>query len=245
MTTTEVVIVVLVGCCAGIIKSITGMGYPLVLLPILALFIDVADAVVIVAPSNLVLNLRLVGGARHEWSSSTTLPRFLAGAVVGAIAGSLLLTSLPNTLLLVALVVVIVMFLLSQVRSDTVTVSESQGRRLAPLVGAIAGVFQGAAGISGPVVTPWFLSVGLSRDAYLLSIGAVFALTGIAQLVVVGLQGVFTVELFSLGMALIPLTLLSFPAGVVIRERVSTDTFHRIILVLLATSAVSLVVRIV
>lgn len=245
MTTTEIVIVLLVGGCAALVKSVTGMGYPLVLLPILVLFMDVADAVVIVAPSNFVLNTRLAGNTRHEWSQSTTLPRFLAGGVAGAIAGSLLLTSLPNKLLQIALVAIIVLFLGNQLRSRTFTISEQAGQRFAPAVGALSGVFQGAAGVSGPIVTPWFLSLGLSRDAYLFSITAVFSLTGVAQIVVLVTQRVFTLELFALSMALIPLSLVAFPVGVAIRQRVSIETFHRIVLVMLAISAVSLVVRMV
>jgi len=62
VTTTEIIFVLLVGGFASIVKSVTGFGYPIVLLPVLALFLDISDAVIIVAPSNLFLNLRLVGG---------------------------------------------------------------------------------------------------------------------------------------------------------------------------------------
>lgn len=245
MTTTEILFVLAVGGGAALIKSITGMGYPLVLLPVLALFIDVADAIVIVAPSNFVLNLQLVGNSRHEWSNATTLPRFLVGGVVGAVIGSLLLPALPNNLLRVVLVVIIVLFLVNSLRSNTFELSERQGRRLAPAVGGLAGLFQGGAGVSGPIVTPWFLSVGISRDAYLLAIASTFSLTGVAQIVVLAAQGLFTAELFALSLALIPLAFLVFPLGVRIRERISVETFHNIVLVLLAVSAVSLLVRIV
>lgn len=243
MTTTEIVFILLVGGVAAVVKSIAGMGYPLILLPVLALFLDVADAVVIVAPSNLFLNLTLVYSGRGEWSNSTTLPRFLSGAVAGAVCGSLLLHSLPNNLLRGALVLIIVVFLMNQFRSTKFELSEQQGLRLAPGVGAVAGLFHGAAAISGPVVTPWFLSLGLTRAAFIFSVSSVFTLAGLVQIVVFAIQGVFTMELFLLSIALVPLSQLVFPIGNRIGDRVSVETFRRLVMFLLAVSAVSLVVR--
>ena len=76
MTTSEIVLVLLVGAAAALLKSITGVGYPLTLLPMLALFMDVSDAVVIVAPSNLFLNVKLVWGMQDERKNTITLPAF-------------------------------------------------------------------------------------------------------------------------------------------------------------------------
>ena len=219
MTTTEIIFVLLVGGFASIVKSVTGFGYPIVLLPVLALFLDISDAVIIVAPSNLFLNLRLVVSGRAEWSNSSTLPRFLVGGVVGSIAGALLLSRLPNNLLRGALVVIIVVFLINQLRSAALVLSEQQGLRFAPAVGAVAGLFHGASGISGPIVTPWFLSLGLSREAFLFSISAVFSLSGAVQIIALLLQGLFTWELFLLSVALIPLSFLLFPLGARIGKR--------------------------
>lgn len=243
MTTTEIIIVLLVGGVAALIKSTTGMGYPLVLIPVLALFIDVAEAIVIVTPSNLVLNLRLVGDTRAEWKNAKTLPRFLGGGIVGAVIGTLLLPTLPNNLLRGLLVLVIVLFLVNQFRTARVDLSDERSRQFAPVVGTIAGMFQGGAGVSGPIVTPWVLSLGLSQSAYVMSIAFVFALTGIAQIIVLAVQGLFTAELLGLGLALIPLSLLAFPIGVATRQRISLEAFHRIVLVMLGLSAVSLLAR--
>lgn len=243
MSTNEIIIVLVVGALAATIKSITGMGYPLVLIPVLALFIGVAEAIVIVAPSNLVVNARLAWSVRHERAEAVTLNRFLAGGAIGAVVGALLLPSLPEDLLRGVLVGVIVLFLINQFRSHRATIEDDTGAQLAPAVGGVAGLFQGAAGISGPIVTPWFLSLGLRRDTYLYAIATVFAVTGIAQMIGLAAQGLFAGEVLALSAALIPLTFLSFPVGVAIRNRISVETFHRVVLGLLALSAASLIVR--
>ena len=245
MSTTEIVIVLVASAIAALVKSTTGMGYPLVLLPVLALFIDVAEAVVIVAPSNLVLNSQLTWGMREHRSEARTLSSVLKWSVPGAVVGALLLPVLPDASLRIVLVVIIVVFLINRVRSPNTQLSESQSKRLAAPVGFFAGGFQGAAGISGPIVTSWFLSVGISRDAFIFSIATVFALSGFAQIVVLAIQGLFTPTLIALGAALIPLSFLIFPFGKKLRDMASPQMFERVVLGLLMCSAISLVLRLV
>jgi len=80
----EIAVVLVAAAFASVVKSITGTGYPLVLIPVLALFGDVADAVVLVALPNLWLNGSLIWQARAAWSeASADLTRFLAASVVG------------------------------------------------------------------------------------------------------------------------------------------------------------------
>ncbi len=244
MSTSEIVIILGVSCIAALIKSTTGMGYPLVLLPALALFIDVAEAIAIVAPSNLVLNGQLTWKMRERHSEAITLPRFLAGAGLGAIVGTALLPVLPDRGLRVVLIAVIVLFLANRISPRAFAMSHADGQRLAPAVGTVAGLFQGAAGISGPIVTPWFLSLNVARDAYIYAVAMVFALSGVLQIGVLSVQGAFTVPTLLLGLSLIPVAFAIFPLGAIVRDRISVVAFERIVLVLLAVSALSLLVKV-
>jgi uncharacterized membrane protein YfcA len=244
MTTTEIVIVVLMAAVAALVKSTTGMGFPLVLLPILALFNDVAEAVVILAPANLFLNFWLVLSTRHERHNVPKLARFTVPGAMTAVLGAVLLPVLPGTLMRLVLVGVIVMFLANQLSGRSLEVSEARSAQLSPVVGGVAGVFQGAASVAGPIVTPWFLILGLTRDTLVHALASFFALTGIIQFVVFAIRGVLTARLVGLGIALIPVAFLMFPLGVQIRKRISLVAFKRLVLFLLAGSAVSLLVRI-
>lgn len=244
MTTTEIVVVVLMAAVAALVKSTTGMGFPLVLLPILALFMDVSDAVVIVAPPNLFLNFWLVLSTRHERQNVPRLPRFTVPSVMGTVLGAALLPVLPGTLMRLALVGVIVLFLANQLSGRSIEVSDARSAQLSPVVGGVAGVFQGAANVAGPIITPWFLMLGLTRDTLVHALASFFALTGTIQLVVFAIRGVLTARLLGLGIALIPVAFLVFPLGVQIRQRISLVAFKRLVLFLLAGSAVSLLVRI-
>lgn len=243
MSTNEILIVLAAGAIGAVIKSITGMGYPLVLVTTLALFIDVSDAVLIVAPSNLLLNLRLTWSTRHEQANALTFPRFVRAGVVGAVIGALALPWLPDNVLRIVVVCVIALFLFTKLRMNSFSLTPQQGHGLAPFVGVVAGVFQGSSSIAGPIITPWFLSLGLSRDAYLFAVTAFFSITGIVQIVVLASQQLFTTRLLLLGLMLVPVSVVMFPIGVAARNRLSVVSFERVVLALLAFSGISLIVK--
>ncbi len=243
MTGTEIVIVLVAAVFSSLVKSVTGTGYPLVLIPVLALFGDVADAVVLVALPNLWMNLSLIWQARHSISETVDLHRFLAASIVGGATGALLLPILPDRILRLTLVLVIVLFVVNRVRSPQWTIGPAAVRRWGPAVGAVSGVFQGAAGISGPLVIPWFLAQRSAREVYLVSVGATFALSGAAQIAVLGVQGRFTADTLILAAVLILLVVVLFPVGVRLRERLDVETFERVVIGLLILSAISLLVR--
>jgi len=245
MSAAEILIVLAVGSVASIIKSTTGMGYPLILLPVLALFMDVSEAVALVAVPNFVLNAKLVWSLRSSRRESTTLIGFLSGGVVGAVIGTLLLSVLSDDVLRVMLIVVIVAFLANRLRTQNPSLSPRVAHALGPFVGVSAGVFQGAAGISGPIVSPWFLSTGLSRDGYIFSVATVFSMIGLAQIIVLGAQERLGGDSTVVSLLLIPLAFALFPFGRKLRERVSLAMFEYAILVLLAASALSLAIKLV
>jgi uncharacterized membrane protein YfcA len=238
-----VIVALVAAAIASLIKSTTGMGYPLVLIPVLALFMDITDAVVIVAPSNLYLNGLVawnVRGYRHE---ARTLRPFVTAGLIGAAIGAILLPVAPDRALRWLVVGVIAFFVVNRLRGERRVLSPKLADRLAVPVGGTAGLLQGAAGLSGPIVIPWFLSLGLPRDTYIYCITTVFALTGTTQLLVFAVQGTFTLRLFTLGVALIPVALLITPLGIRLRERIPLLVFERAVVALLIASAASIVVR--
>lgn len=236
-------ILVTVGIIAAFAKSVTGMGFPLLLIPALAMFMDVADAIVIVAPANLYLNGSLIWETRADPHETVGLRSFLIGSIVGGGLGGLLLPSLPDVALRWILIVIVAVFLANRLRSPDWAIDRSQARRLSPIVGTVSGVFQGAAGISGPIVVPWFLSLRLPRHSFVMSTAAAFGLSGAAQVVSLATQGVFTVELLALGFVLIVAALVVFPLGIRARRLLPAAAFERLVIGLLVISAVSMMAR--
>lgn len=245
MTGWEIVVVVVASALGAGIKGVTGMGYPIVAVPLIALALGVEDAVVIVAVPNLAANAYLcweARGARHE---ARDLPRLVVAGVLGAVVGTVALVSLPETPLLVALALTIVAFVVLFLREPELRIDPVTSRRWSPVAGALAGVMQGSVGVSGPVVATWLHGYRLAPRPYVFAITLIFGMTGASQLAVLVGQGAFTEErvLGSLAAA-VPVAVM-IPVGLALRDRLAGPTFERAVLAVLVLSSVSLLARVV
>ncbi len=245
MTNPEIAIIIVVAVVAAFVKAITGAGFPMLVVPILVLFIDVADAIVVVAIPNVTMNGSIFWSLRHERRGSPTLPRFLVATSVGAVVGSVLLLVLSESVLRLGLVAIIVLFVANRLSDRRFTLTAEQGHRLAPAAGAVSGMVFGATAISGPLVTPWFLSQNLRRDVYLMSISAAFTLAGVAQVLFFLVQGSFTTNFVLGGLGLVAVSSAMLPLGARLRDRLDIETFERLVILLLVISAISLLASVI
>ncbi len=244
MTGGELIIVLAAVVVGAVIKSVTGMGLPIIVVPIATLFVDLADAVVVIAVPNLAANAALLWRERHHLDQTRDLPTLLATGIVGGVLGALAFVNLPEEPLLVLLVAAIALYLGRSLLQPDARLAPATTARWAPAVGTVAGLFQGAIGISGPIVGAWIHSYRLDRGAHVASITALFGVGGLAQCAVLVGSGQLAGRTTASALAMIPI-LASIPVGTWIRGRLSSAAFDRAILGLLAVSGVGLVVRIV
>lgn len=240
MTNTQLVIIFGVAVLSAFVKAITGAGFPMLVVPVLALFIDVADAIIVVAIPNVTMNGLILWSLRHERRESPTLPRFLVSTSLGAVVGSILLSVLSETVLRLGLIGIIVLFVANRLSDKRFTLAEARAVRLAPVAGAVSGMVFGATAVSGPLVTPWFLSQNLRRDVYLMSISAAFTLAGIAQVIFFLVQGSFTTSYVLGGLGLVAVSSAVLPLGARVRHRLDVETFEHLVILLLVIAGVSL-----
>lgn len=229
---------------AGFVKGVTGMGFPLIAVPIASLFLSIEEAVVFVALPNLLSNVGLCVEARHAVPETRDLPRFLLPGLPGAVAGVWILLGVPADALRIVLALAIFAFVVQKLRRPDLAIPPITARRFAPLTGAIAGVFQGAIGISGPIVAPWFQCYRLSQSAFIFSIAASFGVTGFVQIVVLALRDGFDGRL-GIAVLAIPSSLLAMTIGARARRRLPAELFERLVLAVLAAAGVAIVVRLV
>lgn len=245
MTNLQIAIIIAVAVFSALIKAITGTGFPMLVVPVLALFVDVADAIVVVAIPNVTMNGVIFWSLRHERRESPTLPRFLVATAVGAIVGSVLLSVLSETVLRLGLVAIIVLFVTNRLSDRRFTLTGDRALRLAPAAGLVSGMVFGATAVSGPLVTPWFLSQNLRRDVYVMSISAAFTLAGVAQVLFFLTQGSFTTNFVLAGLGLAALAAAMLPLGARVRQRLDVETFERLVILLLVISGISLIVSVI
>jgi len=240
---TDLIVVAIASLVGSFVKSVTGMGYPLVAIPILTLYIGVESAVVVVALPNVFANLLLNLGVRAEYRNTRDLPILVVSSILGAIVGTFVLVGTPEQPLLIGLALSIGLFVIQRLRSPELELAPATTRRWAPVAGSLAGFVQGAVGISGPVVAMWLHGYRLPKNAYVYSVTAIFLVSGLTQLIVLVFAGEYGRDrLIASGVALIS-TLCMIPIGTRLRSRISGATFERLILLLLVISSVSLVLK--
>ena len=242
MTATQLVIVLVAVIIGSVAKAVTGMGLPVIAIPIAALFVDIDTAVVVIAFPNVLANAFLAFRERAHFHDTRDLPTLAVAGVIGAVAGTFLFVSIPETPLIVAVIVAIFGYVALFFLHPDLRVGPHRSKRLAPPVGLVAGGFQGAIGISGPIVGSWIHSYRLQRGAHILSVTTLFMVTGFAELVVLIGHGEFAGRVPATLLACIPV-LGSIPLGTRLRDRVSARGFDLAIVGVLSVSGAALAIE--
>ena len=245
MTGAEIAVVLAASLLGAFVKSVTGMGYPLIAVPLITLVLGVEDAVVIVAAPNVTANALLCLGARDGRDDARDLVPLVGLGMVGAVFGTFALVSVPEEPLLLALVATIAAFVVNYVRSPELRIDPLTATRWSPGVGTVAGLMQGAVGVSGPVVATWLHGYRLPKQAYVYSVTLIFGLSGLVQLVLLGASGEFDADRTTVSLLAFVPVLAMIPVGTALRARLAGRTFERAVLLVLVASALALVARVV
>ncbi len=236
----DVVIIVIAIAVGAVIKGATGGGLPQVAIPVMAPFIGVEHAVVIMAIPGIVSNSWLAYHHREEYPRTRDLPSLVGLSVVGAALGTVALKSLDGRALSAALVVVIVAYVVVALAHPGFHLPARLTRVMSPPVGLVAGGLQGSTGISGPLLTTYLHGFQLLPKAYIFSLAVLFGVGAVVQTGTLAAVGLYSgTRLVESLLILLPIAAFQ-PIGSWASSRLSRATFQRVTLVLVAASAVSL-----
>jgi len=226
-----------------LVKAITGMGFPLVAIPVISVFVSVEDAVSVIALPNVIMNLMLCWRTRAQAGKTRDLPTLSITGILGAVLGTMLLVRMPEQILMIGLALIVFGYVGHRVRHPEARLSPATARSWSPAVGLAAGVMQGAVGISGPLVAGWIHAYRLPPNAFVFSVTLLFLLSGATQLAVLVGNGMLSGARLWIALAAIPLVLASIPLGARLRDGFTSALFDRAVLAILLLSGGSLVVR--
>lgn len=243
MSTAELIVVGVASAVAMLAKSATGLGYPLIAIPILAPLIGIETAVAAITLPNAAANILVGWRTRHARSETRDVFVLSATSAMGAAAGTFVLVSAPERPLLFVLATTVLLFVVRALWFGDITVPPGAARRASPAVGIVTGVMQGAVGVSGPIIGSWLYAYRLPRDAYIFSLSVLFLVAGLAQIASLASIGAYDSDrLIAAAVGFGPV-LAMLPVGEYLRARLSGSQFDRVVLGLLAASGVTLVVR--
>jgi uncharacterized protein len=237
----ELLVIVAAISIGAFMKGMTGTGLPQVAIPIMAIFLGVERAVVVMAIPGVVTNAWMMWRYRHYLGEVYDLPTLVVLGCAGSVLGTMGLVALDARVLAAILAAVILGSLAVRFARPAFVLSRRAGRLASPPVGATAGLLQGATGISGPLLMTYLYAFRRPKEVYVASIVTLFLVYAVPQTVMLFHLGLYTSERVTESLlALIPIAL-ALPLGNLLATRMSARAFDYCILAILAGSAVKLI----
>ena len=221
--------IVLLGAFA---QAVSGFGYALVTVPLLAAAVDPRAAVVVSALTGIGLTVTAAirERAHARWRVAAALT---ATALLGLPAGLLVLALAPERLLS-ALIAVVVLgcaaLVWSRARIRT-------GRIGLGAIGVLVGVLTAATGTNGPPLVAAFQSLGYDPRTFRATLAATFSGTSLIGLTGFLLAGQVHADVVRISLVALPAVPLGWWLGNRLFHRIDPVVFRRVVLVGLLGSA--------
>ncbi|MGC1213529.1 MAG: sulfite exporter TauE/SafE family protein [Micromonospora sp.] len=221
--------IVLLGAFA---QAVSGFGYALVTVPLLAATIDPRSAVVLSALTSI--GLTFTAAVRERGYAQWRVAAALSGtALLGLPMGLLVLAYAPERLLSAVIAVVVlgcVALVWSEARLHTGPVGLGA-------VGVLVGVLTGATGTNGPPLVAAFHSLGYDPRVFRATLAATFTGTGLMGLAGYAATGQIHPDVVRTALVALPAVPLGWWLGNLLFHRIDPVVFRRIVLVGLLGSA--------
>lgn len=224
----------------GVLKGATGAGVPVVAVPVIAAFIDVRFAVALMAIPNFFTNTWQLWSFRGALVPGGFTWLFAAAGGLGAVFGTGLLAILPAEPLMLLVAISVTGYVALRIVVPAFRVSLERGRKIVLPVGVVAGILQGAAGISAPVSVSFLNALRLPRPAFIATISAFFAAMTITQVPTLALAGLMSPAILGLGILAVLPIFAFMPLGAWVARRMSPQGFDRLVLAFLSLLALKL-----
>lgn len=225
----------------SLVKGMTGVGLPVIALPVLSYFLGLPHAIGVLVVPIMVTNLIQAVQMRATWPEVHFLRPMLVTTIPGLAVGTWVLVVLSPDMLMLGLAAVLFVYIGVRALSPQTRIQRSTAATLAPYVGLLTGFVQGATGLCAAVFVPFLHATGLDRRPMVLIVSMIFLVLSVVQLIALVLADLFRpVYLLEGALSLVPVALF-MPLGNWLGRRFSRATFDRIFLVVLGIIGVGLV----
>lgn len=227
---------------AGAAKGLIGVGMPIVAMPLVSHIIDLPAAVVLLSIPLVLSNVRQAVEGGGTVTALRQLAPLLLGFCVGVVVGVKVLMSLDDALLKPLVGAALLLAGLTVVAKPDLSLSPAGERVVAPIAGALGGVFGGFAALSGPIVFIYLLATSRDKDLFVkhASLYLVFA----SAVLLLVMSSYAHLSLADAGISLVSVlpVLVGMALGARIRSHVPIKVFRLMILLVVFASAADLIV---
>lgn len=228
---------------AAFVKGATGLGFPLIATPTIALILDIRTAVAVLILPNLFMDSAQVLRDGVPYEVLRRFKNLILPTIVGVFLGTMVMVKTPLWILNLCLGVMVLIFVFSSLLKFDFTVSPTREKFLSPLFGFVSGFLNGVTNAAGPTLAIYLYNLKLEKRAFVKTIATTFVITKFTQLVAISTWNFFDWYTIRLSMLVLVFTLAGFYGGIKAQDRVNQKTFNRGLLILLFFVGVVLVLR--
>jgi uncharacterized membrane protein YfcA len=235
----QLIFAILIIFVAYTIKGLSGFGSGLVAIPLLALIFPLKFIVPVLGLLSYVgtiiqsITLRKHAVWRDIWP-------LLPFSMLGIGIAIWLLVSVDANILTMTLGVFVLLYAVYSLSSST---ELSGGRRWAVAAGGFGGLVGALFGTGGPFYVLYLKMRGLEKGAFRATIASIFLIDGGVRMVGYASTGLFTNQVLSLIMILLPVLLIAMYAGNHLHVKIDQVRFNQIISIMLMISGLMLIIK--
>ena len=231
----DLLAVIVIICIAAVLQSISGFGFSLLAMPLLSIFVDIQDAVVIATLCGIFTNAVHLRND-FQFVERSIARRISLSALIGMPLGVVVLSIFSATHMRAIIGAVIVVLVFLMMRNF---VLKTENTNVDIVLGAFSGLLATSVSTNGPPLV--FLLQSKQLDPWRLraTLAYVFTISGCASFIVLMIAGKGSIEAFQYAMLSLPAMYLGTVVGRKARLRVTQEAFKRLMYVLLLATAVS------
>lgn len=223
-------------------EAIFGFGSGLIAVPLVSLLIGVRDAVTVILIFQFCMGLLLWKAWEHiDWHIARVMTPTV---IIGAISGTLLLSKVSAASLELLLVFFIVGFLIKTLWFDKTHTDSTHNKTHLVLDGLAGGAFQGLIGTGGTVFIMYLSRLRLAKAKLRATLIYLLFLTSLIRILISAQRGLFTPAILHIVLVTLPLFLIAIFIGHSIHDRLGEKHYKYGINIILALSAVALLIKI-
>lgn len=240
ITATALVVVAGGFVAGGFVKGTTGMGLPLVAVPVAALVVPVPVAVALMTVPILLTNLWQGRGwrkiVRRVWPLLAVQPFAMLGGVATL--------AWADPRVVVGMLGVLTILFVALVRFQPAwRMSRRHEHWMAVLMGACSGFSGGVSSFFGTPIALYLFLLELEKDAFVAAIGVTYAYGAIMLILILTAFGLLGQQLLFWSALATPVAFVGMWFGSMVRGRLNTGTFRKVVLLVLLVAGLNLIRR--
>ena len=234
-------IIIIIGFIAGIVKGIVGFALPMILITGLSVFIPIEQALASLILPTIITNFiqSFTISKSSFFATIFNYKVFLFFSSIFLILSSqfYLLFSAESIMGFIGIILFIYTF--SQILGFQLKFTNNEF--LTIIIGSINGVLGGISGIWGPLTVSYLMSLKIEKNEQIKVQGIMYSLGSILLLIGHLYSGIFNKYTFSLSIALVPLCIAGLFIGSIIRNKIEQNTFKNFTLIMILIASINLI----